>query len=108
MCERLETTKMGVTQPEILKKYHDAVRADDPRAAEYLEEWQRDVREQLDALQSRTDDHRERAQVLIESKKRGLKPVYDALIQDYRTASQLAKEISQVKAAIRGMKNGAA
>lgn len=95
---------MEVSQPEIVRKYHDALRADDPRAVEYLEEWERDVRAQLDALQSGADEHRAQAQVLVESKKRGLKPVYDALIKDYRTAVRLSKEISKVKAAIKKAK----
>jgi hypothetical protein len=97
---------MEMTQPEILRKYHDAVRANDPKATEYIEEWERDVRVRLDVLQSRSDEHREQAKVIVESKKRGFGPVYAALIEDYRMAVELAKEISRVKAEIRGMKNG--
>jgi hypothetical protein len=97
-------TTMIVSEPEIVKRYHDALRRGDPKADDLLHQWEDDVRGQLDALQARSDEHREQAVAVIDQKKRGLKPVYDALIKDYRDAVRLAKDISKVKKLVRDAK----
>lgn len=92
---------MQVLEPEIVRRYHDAVRAGDPDADALYDEWQREVRARLDALGQRADDHRQSAVALVASKGRGVKAVYQALIEDYREADRIKSEVSAVKKSLR-------
>ena len=91
---------MLLPESKLLQEYHEAVRAKNPIAPELYARWREELRERLDALQLRTEQHVGQV-VVLKEKGRGYKPVYDALVKDYREAVQLAKMISKVKERMR-------
>lgn len=95
---------MNVQQPEILRKYHEAVKNNDPRAEEYLREWQESVRLLLQTIGENVVDRKAVAMQIVQEKRRGVAPLYSLLKEDYREAVRLSREISLVKKLLRERK----